>query len=586
MPKKPTILIRFWQELKRRKVFKVIAMYAGTAFIIIQVIDILTNRLNLPSWIATLVIIILSAGFQVLTVLAWIFDLTPEGIKRTESLEVSESKEKISTPVRRRLKANDIVIAVLAVAVIILAYPKIFKRDTLESLRVKGKISVAVMPFQNMTNDTTQNFWQNGIQNELITSLSNSEELKVRQTASTNSLILSKGLTDYASITPSIAGNISQKLEADVYIYGSIKEVNKSIRINAQLIDSKTGDVFRSFQIDGIAEKILPMIDSLSAQVKNFLIVSVLQKTFHYIHNVSTNSPEAFRYFIYGMNSFDRADWETAREWFSKSIEKDSNCVMAELFLGAAYFQDQKIDQAKKLDLKAYEKRDRMSRIDRLNTEYCYASLFGTTFEAINYLKQILDIDDQQPVILSTLSQCYNLIFQYDKAITYSEKAIEIISRQAILALTKGKAKDADKYIEEYKSILKGSLTSDADIASSLGIVYWEAGILDKAEEYERQQLSYEPENPDRINYLAWFLIDKKGNIDEGLELLDKALKISPDNYWLLDNKGVVLYKQGKYKEALDFLQKSWDLRMKNSFYNHDAFLELEAAKKAVAEQK
>jgi tetratricopeptide (TPR) repeat protein len=70
------------------------------------------------------------------------------------------------------------------------------------------------------------------------------------------------------------------------------------------------------------------------------------------------------------------------------------------------------------------------------------------------------------------------------------------------------------------------------------------------------------------------------------LELLDKALKISPDNYWLLDNKGVVLYKQGKYKEALDFLQKSWDLRMKNSFYNHDAFLELEAAKKAVAEQK
>ena len=92
MTKKPNILIRFWQELQRRKVFKVLAMYAGTAFIIIQVEGSLADPLNLPRWFGTLLVIILSAGFPVTAVLAWIFDLTPQGIKKTESFEESERK--------------------------------------------------------------------------------------------------------------------------------------------------------------------------------------------------------------------------------------------------------------------------------------------------------------------------------------------------------------------------------------------------------------------------------------------------------------------------------------------------------------
>ena len=116
------------------------------------------------------------------------------------------------------------IVAILIIAAI-LAYPKIFKQDTLENLRSSGeRISVAVMPFQNMTNDTIWNVWQDGIQNNLITSLSNSEELKVRQTESITSLLQSKGLTNYASITPSVASTISQKLDANVFIYGSIKQ--------------------------------------------------------------------------------------------------------------------------------------------------------------------------------------------------------------------------------------------------------------------------------------------------------------------------------------------------------------------------
>jgi Tfp pilus assembly protein PilF len=109
--------------------------------------------------------------------------------------------------------------------------------------------------------------------------------------------------------------------------------------------------------------------------------------------------------------------------------------------------------------------------------------------------------------------------------------------------------------------------------------VYEEAGILNKAEEYYRQALSLEPENPIRMNNLAWFLINKDRNIDEGLKLIDKALELSPDSYYMLDTKGWGLYKQGKYSEALELIRKSWELK---PVYNHELYLHLEAAKKVV----
>ena len=165
---------RFWKELKRRKVFSVVTTYAATAYIIIEVTNNLVEPLSLPAWIAKLVILLLGAGLPVVVILSWIFDFTPQGIKKTESLEELEGKEVVTKPVKSKLRASYVLNAVLIIAVIILAYPKIFKRDTLERLRSSGeRISVAVMPFQNMTNDTIWNVWQDAIQDRLISSLAN-----------------------------------------------------------------------------------------------------------------------------------------------------------------------------------------------------------------------------------------------------------------------------------------------------------------------------------------------------------------------------------------------------------------------------
>ena len=329
MTQKSNDFQKFWQELKRRKVFKVTAMYAGTAFIILQLVDIISQPLQLPTWTMTLVIVLLCIGFIITLLIAWIYDITPEGIKKTESIEEAKNEYSKAILVKRRIKISDIIVVAMAIVILILLYPKVFNEDKFNDIKdADGRISVAVMPFQNMTNDTTWNVWQDGIQNLLITSLSNSEELKVRQPESINGLLQSKGLTNYASITPSVASSISQKLDANVFIFGSVNQAGSTIRVNAQLIDAKTEEVFKSFQIDGTADKILNMTDSLSVIAKDFLIISKLKKevSLQIQPLASTDSPDAYRYFIYGNNAFfTKLDFPTAIKLYSQAVAIDSN---------------------------------------------------------------------------------------------------------------------------------------------------------------------------------------------------------------------------------------------------------------------
>jgi len=628
---------KFWQELKRRKVFKVVAMYAGTAFIILQLVDIIAQPLQLPTWTMTLVIVLLCIGFIITLLIAWIYDITPEGIKKTESIEEAKNEGFKAILVKRRIKISDIIVVAMAIVILILLYPKVFNKDKFKDIKdADGRISVAVMPFQNMTNDTTWNVWQDGIQYNLITSLSNNpEELKVRQIESITGLLQSKGLTNYSSITPSIASNISQNLDANVVIQGNINQGGPTIRINAQLVDSKTEEPFKSFQINGSAENILLIIDSLSVMIKNFLIISKLEKegTIDIQHLASTNYPEAYRDFIYGHKEFFKGDFPAAVKLYSQAIAIDSNYISAIFFLSVAYLNQDLYSEAKKWCLKLYGKRDQMTRQQEIMTNELYTEYFDTPYEAIKYFKQLHEIDDQWPTSYFQLGRIYNQLHQYDKAIPELEKALEIYNKwnskpmwvwnytglgaayhytgqfkkekklykkaeedfpddyflkynQAILALTIGDTAEANEYIQKYIFLRQEESASEAAIKGGLAGIYNIAGILDKAEAYYREALSLEPENLGRQSTLAYFLIDKERSISQGLELIDKALKISPDNYNYLNTKGWGLYKQGKFKEALEILQKSWDIRREKAIYNHEAYLHLEAAKKAVASQK
>jgi TolB-like protein len=199
----------------------------------------------------------------------------------------------------------------------------------------------------------------------LITYLSNSpEELIVRQTESINNLIQSKGLTNYASVTPSFASTISKRLNAKVFIYGSIKQAGSTMRVNAQIIDTRTEEALKSFEIEGSSneEMIFGIIDSLKKMVKNYLIISNLKKDLsHAVQQLAfTNSPEAFRYYISGNNCFAKGDYATAITWYLQALNIDSSFVTAATWISIAYLNRGLYNEGKKWCLKIYKKREQL----------------------------------------------------------------------------------------------------------------------------------------------------------------------------------------------------------------------------------
>jgi tetratricopeptide (TPR) repeat protein len=556
--------------------------------------------------------------------------------KKVISKEKKEMQQKPAKLPKSKLLSGIVTLAVILVIALILAYSKIFKPNTFEKLKSSGKeISVVVMPFQNMTSDTIWNVWQKGIQENLITYLSNfPDELKVRQTETVNSLIQNKNLTNYALITPSIAKTISQKLDANVFIYGSIQKAGTKLRVNTKLIDSNTGEVIKPFQIEGPLEEnfIFNIIDSLSLMIKDYLIISEIGKEVdrYLTSSITTNSPKAYRYYANGLKFWSKSDYSTARDWFLKAIAADSNFFRAYLDLSTMYSSLGEMDQAKGWCLRVYKKKNTLPVQQQIMTNYAYSALFETPYEQLKYLKQWQEMDDKMN-IHHLFGDVYRSLGLHDKALVEFEKNLEeinktdinnpqtqrwasdyarlgeeyhyagqyrkekklykeaekyfpdepqIIYRQAILAVAQNDLKNADYYIEKFKSHLKEKSSSEAEILWNVADIYSKGNSLDKAEEYYRQVLSLQTNDPDIQCVLGMFLIDKDRNISEGLALVDKALELSPDNFYYLHCKGWGLYKQGEYKEALRLLEKGDSLK---PFYIHDLYLHLEAAKKAVA---
>ena len=174
MPGSPNRLIQFWQELKRRKVIKVMAMYAATAFIIMEAGDIMLPRLGLPDWTVTFIIILLIVGFPITIILSWIFDVTPEGSEKTKPAHKLSKEDK---PVSSRGWKIASYISFLVIVAFVTFYLVGNNKKSFDISKLEK--SIAVLPLKYLSEDPNKQYLADGVLDAIIQHLSMIEGLRV-----------------------------------------------------------------------------------------------------------------------------------------------------------------------------------------------------------------------------------------------------------------------------------------------------------------------------------------------------------------------------------------------------------------------
>ncbi len=346
-------------ELKRRNVFRVGAAYLVVGWLLIEVADTVFPRLGLPDWTVTFVIALLLLGFPVAVFLAWAFELTPEGVKRTEEVALQESV----TPQTGRTIDRLILVGMVVVVVVIVADRFLFKdsgpdasapaaeqaarsspessesaavpaaNDPATQVALDAPVEVpttepsgiAVLPFVNMSPDPENAYFADGISEELLNILAGIEGLKV---ASRTSAFSFKGKD-----TP--ITEIARLLDVQHVLEGSVRKQGQRVRITAQLIDAGSDAHLWSETYER------ELVDIFRVQEEIAIAITTALEDILGTRRVSVDAPtrdlEAYQAFLRGRSRFyQRFELDRAIEDLQAAVDRDPQFAEAWAFLAAA----------------------------------------------------------------------------------------------------------------------------------------------------------------------------------------------------------------------------------------------------------
>ena len=304
-----------WGELKRRNVVRVAVAYAIVAWLLLQVADVVLNNTEAPNWVFQAILLLLVIGFPLALILAWAFELTPEGLKKEKEVDRAVS---ITQHIGRKL--DFIIIGVLTVAVAIFALDKFVWT---ESVAPK---TIAVLPFVNMSDDSEQEYFSDGLSEELLNLLAQIPELRVTSRTSAFSF---KG-------KDATIAEVGRTLDVEHVLEGSVRRSGDTIRITAQLINVSTDTHVWSDSWDRDFQDVFVIQDEIAEFVVGALKIQLLGEA----PRTETTSPEAYTLYL---QSKALADQSTATGSLQaeavvrRALEIDSTYVPAWLQLGRIY---------------------------------------------------------------------------------------------------------------------------------------------------------------------------------------------------------------------------------------------------------
>jgi len=313
----------FFAELKRRRVGKVAIAYGAIAWAVTEASSVVVPALHLPEWLVTAIVVFLLVGFPVAMILAWIFDVGPQGIERTEPIADAPP----STRVRLRMAYAAVVLLLMA-GLGYLLYERGFGRAHAN----EPHSSIAVLPFTNLSGDASRDYFSDGMSEELLNLLARIPGLKV---ASRTSSFAYKGRN--VDIR-----EVGRELGVETVLEGSVRQAGEQVRITAQLIDAETGFHLWSQTYDRKLEDIFRVQDEIAAAIVDKLRIELApqEQALAVRDKAPTQNVEAYEFYLQGRAAWKRRGEQNLRaaiDLYQRAIGLDPGFARAYAALASTY---------------------------------------------------------------------------------------------------------------------------------------------------------------------------------------------------------------------------------------------------------
>jgi len=485
------------KELRRRNVVRVAVAYTVGAWLVLQITDVMLGNLAAPAWVFPAVLAILAVGLVLAVFLAWVYELTPDGVVRSDDVEPGTS----ITPSTGR-KLNLAIIGMLAVAVIVLLVDKLDLGQIRELER-----SIAVLPLRTLSSVVEDDYFADGIHDDLLTQLAKLSSLDK---------VISRTSTERYRDTTMSMQDIGDELDVATILEGGVQRSGTRVRINMQLIDTTTDEHLwaKTYERELTAENLFAIQSEITREVVSALHAVLSEDDEKRIDAAPTDSLEAHREYALGRREMAKRTVESlglAVRHFESAVALDPE--YADAWVGLAdslYLRDSysRIDFEDTME-------QRRAAIDTAlaldpTSGKAYTAL-ATLFErrsddgvkAEEYYLKAIELNPNY----ATAYQWYGILLDRlgrgDEALPYVQKAVELEPLAPVLAANLSYSLWNAGRVEDAKNILMRSISINPDFPgahAAMGAYLWQEGRLDESLRWYDEAVILSPENPDYYN--------------------------------------------------------------------------------------
>ncbi|MCK5699730.1 MAG: tetratricopeptide repeat protein, partial [Cyclobacteriaceae bacterium] len=537
----PNKLSRFWQELKRRNVVRVITVYAGAAFVILELTDIITEPLKLPSWLLPVVIVLLSIGFIIAIILSWIYDIIPEGgLEKTEPAH--KVKEEDIPKSSNTWKIASYISFVVIVGLILLnIIPRV--KETKE--RTLPDKSIAVRPFWNESTDQKNESFVIGMTEDIRNNLAKIADLRVQSRGSVEKY----RDTDYTTL------DIARDLNVSYILEGTAQRIEDQVKINVQLILAETDDhVWEASYREEIADvkQVFDIQNQIAQAVATEIKAIIAPEEKELMEKNMTFSLRAYDFYQKGREELWKISFDN---------DLDAN------YKAEGYFHDAlRYDPAYAL---AYSGLAWTFFYEHVGENVLSESYLDSTLILANIA---LEHDNQLSDAHLVKGQYYFTMGRPEQAIENLDLALKYNPNSWMAYRIKGSSHLQNNFVESIESSHNAALhhrgSQISDILRTIGYAYVNAGFSEMGKFYQREAFKLDKDTLRDLLTSARFE-GNMGNYLKFVELYEQG-KLDTTNENILWRAGYNYLFLGKYEKALKLFEtrlniaKSVDLEAAN----------------------